>query len=61
LQVPVDDSGPWIGTSPFGEPIYQEAGNVLHLQVSGNVDTYLSSEGMLRCTQGAWMWIPFSE
>ncbi|MDR2796906.1 MAG: hypothetical protein LBB80_01015, partial [Treponema sp.] len=58
LLVPVSYGGPWIGTSPFGEPVYQEAGTVLHLPVSRNGDTYLSPEGMLRCTQEAWMWIP---
>ncbi|MDR2633251.1 MAG: hypothetical protein LBC51_06465 [Treponema sp.] len=61
LQVPVGCRGPWIGSSPFGEPLYEEAGKGLQVQVSGTVDTYLSSEGMLRCTQGAWMWIPFPE
>jgi hypothetical protein len=61
LRVPVRSGGTWIGTSPFGEPVYQEAGTVLQLLVSGNGDTYLSSKGMLRCTQEAWMWIPFPE
>jgi hypothetical protein len=61
LPVPVPYSGPWIGTSPFGEPVYEEPGKVLRLLVSEQGDTYLSPEGMLRCTQDTWMWIPFPE
>lgn len=61
LPVPVPSRGPWISTSPFGEPVYQDAERVLPLLVSENGDTYLSPEGMLRCTQEAWMWIPFPE
>jgi hypothetical protein len=61
LLVPVNYEGPWIGTSPFGKPVYQEPGHILRLQISKNGDTYVSSEGLLRCTQEAWMWLPFRE
>ncbi|MDR1957220.1 MAG: hypothetical protein LBQ30_10270 [Treponema sp.] len=57
LLVPVSYGGPWIGTSPFEEPRYAEAG-FLRLQVSLNVDTYLSDTGVLRCTLGTFLWIP---
>ncbi|MDR1985470.1 MAG: hypothetical protein LBP88_00680 [Treponema sp.] len=61
LPSPVRYNGPWISTSPFQKPVYQEAGTLLHFLVSGSGDTYFSPEGMLRCTPEAWMWIPFPE
>lgn len=59
LSVPVPQGDRWIGTSPFMEALNREAGDSLHLQVSSQVDTYIASAGMVRCTQGIWIWIPF--
>jgi hypothetical protein len=59
LLVPVNYGDSWIGTSPFVDPITQQEGNALHLQVSEYIDTYLSAAGMIRCTKGAWMWLPW--
>ncbi|MDR2110725.1 MAG: hypothetical protein LBP32_05400 [Spirochaetaceae bacterium] len=59
LPVTVPQSGPWVGTSPFAEPLILEAGKTASLDVTGEVDTYISAGGILRCTRGAWIWIPF--
>jgi hypothetical protein len=62
VSIPVQHEGYWIGESPFAEPIYQEAGTELFLQirVNGKPATYFSAAGLLRCTQDAWMLIPYS-
>lgn len=59
MAVPVPHEGFWIGASPFADPIYQEPGTDLLLQVCETVDTYLSSSGKLRCTQDAWILMPW--
>jgi hypothetical protein len=57
LLIPVS-GGPWIGSSPFAEPLIQEAGQELRVQVCGDIDTYISANGMIHCTKGAWIWYP---
>jgi hypothetical protein len=59
LPVTIPWEGPWIGRSPFAEPPDWEAGAVLSLGVTGTVETYVSSGGILRLTQGAWIWLPW--
>jgi hypothetical protein len=59
LAVPLNYEGPWIGTSPFADPLYQEPGRNLNLLVGDQPDTYLSAAGVLRCTKGAWMFLPW--
>jgi hypothetical protein len=55
-RIPVSFSGFWLGTSPFAPAIPQSPGEDLALPVPG---TYFSSLGLLRCTPGAWMLIPW--
>ncbi|MDR3343333.1 MAG: hypothetical protein LBT14_11220 [Treponema sp.] len=59
LSIPVPQGNRWIGASPFAEPVNREAGDSLHLLVTSKVDTYLSSAGILRCTKGVWIWLPW--
>jgi hypothetical protein len=59
MQVPVNHRGPWIGTSPFADPLYQETGKALQIPVGEQPDTYLSSAGILRCTKDAWIFLPW--
>jgi hypothetical protein len=63
LRIPLPPAGPlntpWIGTSPFAEPLFQEPGGELPLLVSEAVDTYFSAAGFLRCTRGVWAWVPW--
>jgi hypothetical protein len=63
LRIPLPADGPlntpWIGTSPFAEPLFQEPGGELPLLVSEAVDTYFSAAGFLRCTRGVWAWVPW--
>jgi hypothetical protein len=52
LHIPVGQ-GPWIGTSPFASPLYFETNPVF--LVSATADTWISSEGLLRCNTEAWI------
>jgi hypothetical protein len=56
LLVPFNIETRWIGTSPFALPFTQARGESLRLNVSSAIDTYICTEGMLRCTQGTWIW-----
>ncbi|MDR0636108.1 MAG: hypothetical protein LBF87_03420 [Treponema sp.] len=56
LLVPLNAETYWIGSSPFAPPFIQASGESLRLEVSCAIDTYVCAEGMLRCTQGAWIW-----
>jgi hypothetical protein len=56
LLVPLCGEARWIGSSPFAAPFSQAAGDSLCLPVSGAIDTYVCAAGILRCTQGAWIW-----
>jgi hypothetical protein len=61
LPIALPQDGPWTGPSPFGEPVLGETGEIALFPVSGNVDTYVSAGGILRCTRGAWIWLPWGE
>ena len=56
LKVPVGP-GPWIGTSPFSEPLLFEDSPVF--PVLAATDTWVSKEGVLRCNTQAWIFIEF--
>jgi hypothetical protein len=64
LSVPLPSGAPpdipWIGSSPFAEPLFPEPAGKLRLSVSDAVDTYFSTAGFLRCTRGIWAWIPWA-
>ena len=45
--------GPWTGTSPFALPLYFETDPVFPVRRAA--DTWISGEGILRCSTGAWM------
>jgi len=55
LEVPVGP-GPWIGASPFAAPLFFEAVPVF--PVRSTADTWVSSEGILRCKTKAWILLP---
>jgi hypothetical protein len=58
IPVTIPQSGLYLGTSPFQEPRFLEKDETATFPVTGNVDTYITAQGMLRCTKGAWLWIP---
>jgi hypothetical protein len=58
LLVAIPQSGLYLGTSPFQEPIFWEKDQLAPFPVTGGVDTYVTAQGILRCTQGSWLWIP---
>jgi hypothetical protein len=60
LTLVIPHDGPWIGSSPFADTENWEAGEQVTLEAGKNIDTYLSSGGMLRYAKGAWMWIPIA-
>ena len=51
-EIPVH-SGPWIGTSPFAPPLVFDA--VPAFPVRPTADTWVSAEGILRCSAEAWI------
>jgi hypothetical protein len=59
MLIPVQHKGFWISTSPFAEPLYQEAGTDLSLQVCEKIDIHLSSAGILHYTKNAWILMPW--
>jgi hypothetical protein len=46
--------GLWIGSSPFAPPLDVPAGGPLILPAGEAVETWVSSEGILRCGGGTW-------
>jgi len=52
LTVPVSP-GPWIGASPFADPLIFETTPVF--PVRSTADTWASKEGILRCNSEAWI------
>ncbi|MDR2435096.1 MAG: hypothetical protein LBD47_11090 [Treponema sp.] len=56
LPVPAGP-GPWIGVSPFSEPLLFEGQPVF--RVRETPDTWVSAEGLLRCTQKTWIFLPW--
>ncbi|MDR2029606.1 MAG: hypothetical protein LBP93_08735 [Treponema sp.] len=61
LPVPLPHNGPWIGPSPFEEPVPGRTGETVLFPVTGRVDTYICPGGILRCSRGAWLWLPWGE
>ncbi|MFP3090390.1 hypothetical protein LQZ21_08695 [Treponema sp. TIM-1] len=59
LPVSIPQSGLYLGMSPFQEPRFLEKDETVLFPVTGRVDTYVTAQGLLRCTQGAWLWIPW--
>jgi hypothetical protein len=55
LEVPVH-CGPWVGTSPFAPPLFFETTPVF--SVRSSPDTWVSAEGILRCTAQTWILLP---
>ncbi|MDR3167411.1 MAG: hypothetical protein LBT93_05660 [Treponema sp.] len=51
---------PWIGPSPFAEPLVPGPEGELRLPVGEGVDTYFSAAGFLRCTRGIWAQVPWT-
>jgi hypothetical protein len=59
LPVPLPHGGPWIGSSPFMAPVIREPGESFVFRVTNDIHTYVSPAGILRCTAGAWIWLPW--
>jgi hypothetical protein len=55
LTVPVGP-GPWIGTSPFAPPLLFEGVPVFPVRAAA--DTWVSSEGIVRCNTETWILLP---
>jgi hypothetical protein len=49
----------WIGTSPFALPVQAAAGESLCLQAGADVETWVSYQGIVRCTGEAWAFFPY--
>jgi hypothetical protein len=58
LPVVIPWTGIYLGSSPFAEAVYREAGETAVFSVDHGVATYASAGGLLRCTRGVWMPIP---
>jgi len=54
LTIPVNP-GPWIGSSPFADPLIFETTPVF--LVRPTADTWASKQGILRCNSEAWIFI----
>jgi hypothetical protein len=54
-EIPVNP-GPWIGASPFADPLFFEAVPVF--PVRPTADTWVSAEGILRCNTETWILLP---
>ncbi|MDR2095515.1 MAG: hypothetical protein LBP76_08350 [Treponema sp.] len=54
LTIPLD-TGPWIGTSPFAQPLVPENGAGLSVKAGDTVDTYFSAGGLFKVARGIWI------
>ncbi|MCL2138667.1 MAG: hypothetical protein FWH41_03955 [Treponema sp.] len=52
------NAGPWIGTSPFSRPLLFEG--IPAFPVRAATDTWVSSEGILRCNAQTWNFVKFN-
>jgi hypothetical protein len=66
IEVPVPvGPGPWIGVSPFAEPLDFEKSPVFPVRKTTGAntwvspDTFVSGEGLLRCNREAWIFLPW--
>ena len=50
--------GSWIGSSPFMPPLDAPLQGPLELNVYDSTDTWVSSEGVLKCSVLGWVFIP---
>jgi hypothetical protein len=50
-------AGPWLGTSPFAPPLLFDGPPLF--PVRGATDTWVSAEGILRCNNKAWIFLPW--
>jgi hypothetical protein len=57
LPVPAAGPGPWAGSSPFAEPLLFEGPP--EFPVRETPDTWVSKEGILRCTTQTWILLPW--
>jgi hypothetical protein len=57
LRVTIPSGGPWVGSSPFTEVRYWEAGETVELEAANTVEFRLSPQGLLRYRKGIWIWI----
>ena len=51
--------GLWIGSSPFSPPLEAPPGGPLNLKVTDQVDTWVSKEGLLKCSASGFVFVPF--
>ena len=51
--------GRWIGSSPFAPVIEADNEDSLNIKVSGNTDTWISAEGILKCSSSGWIFIAY--
>ena len=54
LAIPNLD-GRWAASSPFAPPVEASGDGLLVLNVSANVDTWVSSDGILKCSTSGWV------
>ena len=52
-----DLGGHWIGSSPFAAPLDAPPEGPLELNVYDNTETWVSSEGILKCSSLGWIFI----
>lgn len=58
-EIPVPGLGvEWIGVSPFAMPVQAEPGGFLRLPVRNQIETWISSLGVLHCTGETWVFLP---
>jgi hypothetical protein len=50
--------GPWIGSSPFAEPLLVEQPPLFPVREMAT-DTWVSAEGLLRCNKETWILLPW--
>jgi hypothetical protein len=60
VSLPLGYAGFWVSASPFAEPVYQDDGADLALNLCDAIETYVSSMGILRCSKTAWVLTPRS-
>ena len=59
VNIPVSQ-GPWYGTSPFVQPLYFTKGETPVFSVHQGDNMWISSQGILRCTDKVWAFTVFS-
>jgi len=50
--------GRWIGSSPFALPLEAESDCSLYIKASDSPDTWVSAEGILKCSVSGYVFIP---